>query len=224
MIELPEDPTHWARAAYVGAALAAAGYLGKLIVRVIQLEARRRRARRTRLFELLALLRASRAVFRTQQDQAKRVIAKVEARVQAEGHGYELRLSQLYPLMTDEERVEHGIVRSATIHGTKPINDAVLHWLQRDRWYRSGAVRTPDGRQLARALFALEVHLLMWRAKYEAWIPQHVEHALVYLADEKKHGPGFPKGIEELVIRVLGEEGVTSREPRCEESMGNSPA
>jgi hypothetical protein len=35
------------------------------------------------------------------------------------------------------------------------------------------------------------------------WIPHHPKHALVYLADEKKHGVGFPSGIEVLIKSVL---------------------
>ena len=36
---------------------------------------------------------------------------------------------------------------------------------------------------------------MLWHAKYEAWIPNHPEHALVYMADEKHHGLGFPGAI-----------------------------
>jgi hypothetical protein len=47
-------------------------------------------------------------------------------------------------------------------------------------------------RELAEELFALEIHLTLWHAKFESWIPGHPEHALVYLDDEKAHGLGFP--------------------------------
>ena len=34
-------------------------------------------------------------------------------------------------------------------------------------------------------------------------MPEHPEHALVYLADEERHGVGFPKGGTELVTSIL---------------------
>jgi len=49
----------------------------------------------------------------------------------------------------------------------------------------------------------LQAHLLLWLAKYEIWIPASPEHALVYLADEKEHGVGFPRGLDELVDATL---------------------
>src|SRR5712691_2980458 len=53
-------------------------------------------------------------------------------------------------------------------------------------------------------LGALEAHLLMWIAKYSAWIPDTPAHALVYLADEEAHGVPFPSGIERTIEQALG--------------------
>jgi hypothetical protein len=49
------------------------------------------------------------------------------------------------------------------------------------------------------------LHLRLWHAKYEAWIPGHPRHALVYLADEEQHGIGFPGGLDQVVDEVLRE-------------------
>lgn len=57
--------------------------------------------------------------------------------------------------------------------------------------------------ELAVQLKALEAHLLLWNAKYEVWMNNTPEHALVYLADEKKHGFGFPNKIDAAVSRAL---------------------
>lgn len=40
---------------------------------------------------------------------------------------------------------------------------------------------------------------LLWNAKYESWIPEQPEHALVYMDDEKRHGVGFPKRREAII-------------------------
>ncbi len=49
----------------------------------------------------------------------------------------------------------------------------------------------------------LEAHLLLWLAKYRIWIPDHPEHALVYMADEEKLGTAFPYGIEGKIRALL---------------------
>ena len=63
--------------------------------------------------------------------------------------------------------------------------------------------KKPEFSKLAAELVKLESHLLLWIAKYKAWIPEHNEHALVYMADENEHGLGFPSGIDERVDDVV---------------------
>ncbi len=57
----------------------------------------------------------------------------------------------------------------------------------------------------AALLIELHAHLLLWRCKYDAWIPTDSKHALVYLADEAAHGVGFPQGLDELIRDVMTE-------------------
>lgn len=105
--------------------------------------------------------------------------------------------------MTPSERELFNVVRAITIHTFQPLNEAILTWLRSDTEFR---VRSPDKSlrgKLAAHLQKLEAHLLLWNAKYRIWIPDHPEHALVYLADEERHGIGFPKHGAELVERIL---------------------
>jgi hypothetical protein len=97
-------------------------------------------------------------------------------------------------------------------------------WLQADTEFKLARARLrflPWRRQsyldLATQLTALEPHLLMWLAKYEIWIPDRWEHALVYLNDEEKHGVPFPEGIERTIHRALGM-------PVISDSAARSPA
>jgi hypothetical protein len=41
-------------------------------------------------------------------------------------------------------------------------------------------------------------------AKFEYWIPDKPERALVFMADENEHGIGFPLGIDDLVASLAG--------------------
>jgi hypothetical protein len=87
----------------------------------------------------------------------------------------------------------------------------MLEWLRSDTHYRIPLGKKGPDAELAVFLERLEAHLLLWMAKYHAWIEDRPEHALVYLADEQEHGLGFPQGIEEAIDAVLvrhGKEGV----------------
>jgi hypothetical protein len=99
------------------------------------------------------------------------------------------------------ERELHDIIRTITINTLRPTNQALLTWVQQDVVFK-GRRRGAD-RQFAKKLSDLEAHVLLWHAKYEAWIPQKPEHALVYLADEQSHGLGFPTGLDEMVEKAL---------------------
>ena len=83
------------------------------------------------------------------------------------------------------------------------MNDAALAWLSADTEFKVDDPAVPLRTTLARELRALEVHLVMWRAKYGAWIPDDPSHALVYLGDEEAHGAPFPSGIENTIAQVI---------------------
>lgn len=49
----------------------------------------------------------------------------------------------------------------------------------------------------------LASHLMLWHAKYEAWIPSNNKHALLYMEDEEEHGLGFPHGVDDIIAGAL---------------------
>jgi hypothetical protein len=61
-----------------------------------------------------------------------------------------------------------------------------------------------DGRTRRPCQQSADARSVLWRAKYEFWIPDKPERAIVYMADEQQHGVGFPTGIEVLIARVTG--------------------
>jgi len=52
----------------------------------------------------------------------------------------------------------------------------------------------------------LEAHLILWRGKYEFWIPSILENAIFYVNDEQKTRTGVPNGIETLIAKFTGSE------------------
>jgi hypothetical protein len=203
IVALPE----WLATALLAAALATLGFVGKQVLEWIVALRAARRARRSKLVTLLSLLNGSAAVFRVQailRDHLFNSLVQRNPELKSSGLGYDAVFSAAFPTFTDEERKLHTMIRGYTVSGLKPLNESMVQWLQTDTEFKLARSRKQELQALARQLSALEPHLLMWLAKYAAWIPETPSHALVYLNDEEGHGVPFPKRIEHTIETVLG--------------------
>ena len=197
----------WLAAALLAAALATIGFVGKQILEWIAALNAARRTRRARLVTLLSLLNGSAAVFRVQavlRDRLFEAVRERNSELSKIQTGYDAVFFAAFSSMTDDERQLHTVVRGYTVNGLKPLNEAMIRWLQTDTEFKLARSRRSTYVDLAQQLAALEPHLLMWLAKYAAWIPETPAHALVYLADEEDHGVPFPRGIERTIEQALG--------------------
>ena len=204
LTQVPE----WLGAAVAGAALAATGYMVKLILEWVEDVSARRRARRARLVDLSSLLRAGRVAFDIQSEHRDRLwdsIAETQPDLTREmrGKGFERLFAGAYPQMTERERELHAMVRTITQYTLRPINKLLLKWVREDTHFKARMVGRGPKARLAAELAHLEAHLLLWDAKYKVWIPDEPAHALVYLADEERHGVGFPGELQCTVETVL---------------------
>lgn len=191
-----------ASAALLTAAIAAFGYVAKLVIEWIKDLIDEHRRRESQLAQLQSLLKAGSYVASAQSTQRNKLAALLEHRtgnkVVGDKEGYEKFFVDNYDSFTAAEMELHGIVRAFTRDGMRPINEAQLKWVQDDIYFKSKSGNDVFG-ALAKELAGLEVHQILWRAKYEVWIPPNKKHALVYLADEQEHGVGFPKKIDALI-------------------------
>ncbi len=194
----------WFGAAILGALIAALTYASTVLINSITNFIETRRQRRAELVRLQALLRTARVSYLVQQEKADTLCASISQRIQIpSGRGREEAISKNFLSLTDDERELHGIIRAMTEHMLRPTNEALLDWVRKDTFYKTQR-REGLHRDLAQNLAWLEIHLLMWLAKYEVWIPPHPHHALVYLYDEKEHGIEFPHGLDLVVNRLIG--------------------
>ena len=205
MTGLQQTP-EWLGGAVVGAVIAALGYVVKLLIEEWRSLHAARAERLASLAALSSLLRAGWVSFVIQNAHAQRLVTMLADRGAIPGiseEGYEHTITAAFPNLAPEEQELHGIIRGITIHSIRPVNQALLDWLRKDVIFKGLSHRPGLAGELARKLSDLEAHLVLWHAKYEAWIPQHPAHALVYLADEQAHGLGFPKGLDQLVGQAL---------------------
>lgn len=106
--------------------------------------------------------------------------------------------------MATEDKELHALIRSITVNSLHPSNTALTAWLDSDSYFKAQYAKPGALGALAKGLAQLQQHLILWHAKYAMWIPDHPDHALVYLADEEQHGIGFPVGLDQTVDEVLG--------------------
>ncbi len=212
----------WIRTLLVAAVSAVAAYGWKSWIESRERKRKERATTISRLQELRSLLDTSGYLFSMQQVQVKRLMELLRKNHPAEyckGNGYDERITHCFKHLDDEEKSLHGIIRAYTEYSMRRVNEALQRWLEADTLFKTGQVRSSRRQALADRLRELEMHLLLWHAKFEYWLPVNPAHALVYMEDEKAHGLGFPNdrvierdgkkervdGIETEVKRVLVE-------------------
>jgi hypothetical protein len=195
----------WLGGAAVGAIIAALGYVAKMMIEGIAAFRRDRNSRRASVVHLQSLLRASRVSFVIQNELAQRLLADIQRNHPevATAGGYESAISNAYDKLSREERELHAVIRGYTTAALRPTNMEILQWVKSDSYFKAQHSRAGTVGEFARKLGDLEAHLLLWHAKYEAWIPDQPYHALVYLADEQRHGLEFPPSFDNTVKQLV---------------------
>ena len=194
-----------AAASVVGAVIAALGYVAKLGADTLREFLHVRRQRISRLVELHGLLSATRIAFLVQRAWVEKLLIDVRARGYTPvGATLDAQIADCYAAkLQPEEAKAHAYIRSITETTIRNTNLVLLEWLRGETYFRVPGSRNRDRAALASQLQHLHIHLLLWLAKFDTWIPNHPERALVFLADEQQYGPGFPSGIDQTVERLL---------------------
>jgi hypothetical protein len=195
----------WLGTALIGAVIAALAYVSKLVLEGLSKRNATRREHRANLVALQSLLLASKVVYIIQRALVVRLCQEILSAHPAIGVTYDRILAEGYKFLDERQRLEHGLIRNYTIYSLGPLNIGMSNWLSEDTHFK-GATKKGKAKELSRALLRLEAHLILWRGKYEFWIPPTPENAIVYMDDEERHGLGFPAGIETLVAEHTGSE------------------
>jgi hypothetical protein len=194
-------------AAVIAIVATAFGYVGKNVYEFVKQERLESRARLASLHHLDSLLRSQFALYKTQLSLREKLFEQLlrKKRITGIDQGLEDAFSKAYSSFDPEDLELHRIIRGLTTFGLARVNTGMSVWLEKDTEFKTAAVECSLRDVLAAQLRTLEVHLIMWNAKYNDWIPECPNHALVYLHDEKEHGIGFPTGIEDTIEQTLEE-------------------
>ncbi len=199
--EIPD----WLGAAIIGAIFAAVGYLARELIERRKVNQAIVAENISNLKSLLRLLGIQKRVYDLQCEQRNELVSHLEEQFPEEVvkyAGFEEKFEYLYDKMNLRDREIHLVIRSYTKGSLLPLNKKIQEIAQNIN-VNLLKVNPEEKEKLKVLLEDLDLHLTLWLAKYEDWIPDNPKHSLVYLVDEKEHGVGFPKGIEDVISKTL---------------------
>lgn len=161
------------------------------------------------LRNLQALLAESLEAFRDQNFKAQKLLQSIMEKhpeisltdANGKSRGYDAVFHDAYRVLTPDEMELFQLIRGATLTTMHDVNSRMKRWLD-DQPEFVGPQSNPARAQLRKKLVELQVHLNRWLEKYAGWMKDEAR-TLVYLGDEKGHGPEFPEGIDDAVTDAL---------------------
>ena len=156
------------------------------------------------------MLEVSFEVFRNQNYQAQTLlnsIKKIHTEIPVAGPdgkhlGYDEVFHRSYSVLTQDEMELFVLIRGATITTMHKFNTDMQFWLEGHSEFVHNAQPDQARAQLRDELIKLRTHLNRWLEKFAGWMEDKTR-SLVYMADEKSHGPEFPKHIDGAISNVL---------------------
>ena len=198
--------SEWIVRTVIAAVFSAAGFLGQDIYSELKADKVLVENALAQLQILSSNLNESKSIFQSQNYMAQRLMQMLNEnhpKVMPQALGYDETFYRIHDYFLPAEAELQAIIRSTTINSMRRVNQEMSSWLNTDNVFKSSNQPSKQRESLAEKLRILELHLNQWNDKYEAVIPGDKRRSLVYLADEKKHGTGFPKGIEQVIEKVI---------------------
>lgn len=199
---LPE----WLGAALIAAVFGLLGFFGRKLLDILEERRKRKRKAIQQLEKLERTLDEAKSVFENQNYLARRLMLLLQSQyadqIPAEV-GYDETFYQLYDFMEDEQRELFDLIRGTTINSMHRLNEELSRWASKNSARQLAGKSSPEVDQLDTQLDQLRKHLNGWFDKYEAVFKTSERRSLVYMADEKQHGLGFPGGLGQALNALL---------------------
>ena len=204
LAEIPD----WLSAAIIGAVFATIAFFTKELIERRKINIAILAENISNLKSLLRLLKTQHRVFSIQCKRRDEIISHLTVQFPEDVqkyNGFEEKLTNLYDKMDPIDRENHLVVRGYTKGSLFPLNKKIQKLTRKINVNLLNA-HSVEKENLKIYLENLDLHLNLWLAKYDEWIPDNPKHSLVYLADEKEHGIGFPTGIEDEIGKIISKQ------------------
>jgi hypothetical protein len=186
------------------------GFLGRTIFDAWD-KSRARKANAIRELERLEVLLAeSKDVFVNQTIQVRALYDLIQAHCGdqvAVPWSFDEAFRQTYDLMDIEEQELFHVIRGTTIHSMYRVNAKLREWSDANMARQLVGNETEAVQTLDKQLMQMRLHLNGWFSRYEEIFKRSEKCSLVYPypGNDRRHGIGFPRGIEDTLAIVLGE-------------------
>ena len=117
--------------------------------------------------------------------------------------GFNDLFKRLYPIFTDGEKELHSLIRSTSSNSMQRVNKELKDWMKQAHLPKIENSKTIEMKTFLNRLPQLRDHLNDWFDIYEGLFLKDEKYSLIYTADEKAHGIGFPKGIEDTLREAI---------------------
>src|SRR5262245_574126 len=132
---------NWLGGPLIAAVIAALGYVAKLAIDVVSRWFSIRRERQAKLVALQSLLLVSQRIFKIQNVLVQRLTREIETAHPELAGPYDEVLAHGYPLMNEQQKLDHGLIRAYTVNAMHPLNLAMIDWLEKDTYFKGHVVR-----------------------------------------------------------------------------------
>jgi hypothetical protein len=158
---------------------------------------------------LEALLVESKSALNEQVRLRSRLIALIRTNRPGQELDFEGQDDLFYQLsaagaLNAAEKDRFGDVRLSTMV-IRDVDVQLLDWVRAHPIAGLYPVMTPAGERLGKQLDALKNHLNYWLKRYDNAFAHDEHRALVFMADEKHRGPGWPHGLTPAVKAAIRE-------------------
>lgn len=161
-----------------------------------------------KLQQLNVLLDESKSIFDNQDYLVRRLNSLLKNEFGDETtdwKGYDETFFRMYPVMTDEQIELFSLIRGCTMNSMRRVNEELLHWIKDNSVIELSERKLLNSEKFNTQLAQLKKHLNLWFDKYEAVFKLNERRSLIYLADEKEHGIGFPRDLKTTLDSILAE-------------------
>lgn len=197
----------WLAGAIATGIIGVLAFLGKNVFDYLSARHKSRCNKQDKLKDLRNLLQESSSIYCSQNYQARQLLNLLGKHFGGQVQtnlGFDEVFYRFYDQMSENERELHSLIRATTMNSMKRLNGEFQSWLERNRIFKEDEGSLAQ-KALAEKLRQLELHINQWHDKYAAIIPTNEKRSLVYLADEKNHGIGFPKDISCVLDKLIAE-------------------
>lgn len=202
-----EKIPNWITDVFAAIIIGCLGFLAKTIVEKIKSTKVFKKERIEKLSQFKRHLDLSKSIFDNQYNLRDRLWKSLKESYSDDyfKNGFNTGFEKLNDQMTDSQKEDFQLIRGITKDSIKTTNEILFQFANENTSKSLNLRNTEAAINFDDDMRKLKEHLSIWNAKYNSIFLNNPKHCLVYIHDEKRQGPEFPKGIEQRIEQLIQE-------------------